>query len=56
MDHPTLPLRHVLATMAYRMRPIFEAAADARKFGHIRVSPDSRTACEILAHMADLLD
>ncbi|MDQ3674646.1 MAG: hypothetical protein M3365_09760 [Gemmatimonadota bacterium] len=47
-------LRHALATVAYRGA---KACRDApRDFADTRLTPDSRTAREILAHIGDLYD
>ena len=47
-------LRHTLATLAYRGgKAIRDVPAD---FGAFRLSDESRSASEILAHIGDLLD
>jgi hypothetical protein len=47
-------LRHALATLAYRAGKVLrDAPADFRTFAP---APGSRTAGQILAHMADLMD
>lgn len=49
-----LPLRHALATLAYRAaKPLRDAPAD---FSSFRAAPGSRSAGEILAHLGDLMD
>ena len=49
-----LPLRHALATIAYRG---VKAVQDAPpEFAGFRASPGSRTPLEILAHIGDLFD
>lgn len=49
-----LPLRHAVATLAYRAaKPLRNAPAD---FSSFRAAPASRSAGEILAHLGDLLD
>ncbi len=54
-DHPdAVPLRHALATLAYRAaKPLRDAPPD---FSNFRAAPDSRSAGEILAHLGDLMD
>ena len=47
-------LRHTCATLAYRAAKATRGASPA--FGDFKASPTSRTPCEILAHMGDLLD
>jgi len=49
-----LPLRHTLATLAYRAAKALRDAPPG--FGAFRPSPGSRSAVEILAHMGDLCD
>jgi hypothetical protein len=50
---PTLPLRHTLATLAYRATRALEGAPpEFADFGH--GSP--KTPVQILAHMGDLMD
>lgn len=47
-------LRHTLATLSYRAgKAVRNAPAD---FSGIRTGPESRSAGEVLAHMADLMD
>jgi len=47
-------LRHTLATLAYRAeKPLRDAPPD---FAALSVGPGSRTAGEIVAHMADLIE
>jgi hypothetical protein len=49
-----LPLRHALATLAYRAaKPLRNAPPE---FSSFRAAPGSRSAGEILAHLGDLLD
>ena len=51
---PELPLRHVLATLAYRAaKALRDAPPD---FSAFRPAAGSRSAGEILAHLGDLLD
>jgi hypothetical protein len=53
-DAGALPLRHALATLAYRAaKPLRDAPPD---FSGFRAAPGSRSAGEILAHLGDLLD
>ena len=55
-DDPTtrLFLRHALATLAYRAGKVVRGTPPA--FGQFRVTPDSRSCVEVLAHMGDLMD
>lgn len=53
-DQPDLPLRHVLATLAYRAAKTMRDAPP--EFSGFRPAPGSRSAGEILAHLGDLLD
>jgi hypothetical protein len=56
MDRPsdvTVTLRHALATLAYRAAKVLR---DAPRFGDVRAAPSTRTAVQIVAHMADLLE
>ena len=54
MTDPILPLRHTVATLAYRAA---KATRDAPAgFAEFRAGPKSRSAGQILAHMCDLLD
>lgn len=46
-------LRHTVATLAYRAGKVLRDAPAG--FGDVRVSPVSRSAVEILAHMVDLM-
>jgi len=47
-------LRHTLATLSYRAgKAVRNAPVD---FSGIRTGPESRSAGEVLAHMADLMD
>lgn len=49
-----LPLRHAVATLAYRAaKPLRNVPAE---FSSFRAAPGSRSAGEILAHLGDLLD
>ena len=53
-DHWRHPLRHTLATLAYRAE---KALRDApREFADFRLSPSTRTPVEIVSHLADLMD
>jgi hypothetical protein len=47
-------LRHTVATLAYRCSRALDGAP--AEFGEFRISPKTRTPCEILAHMGDLFD
>src|SRR5260370_24337882 len=49
-----LPLRHTVATLAYRAAKAFRRAPP--DFSGFRVAKGSRSAGEILAHMGDLPD
>jgi hypothetical protein len=49
-----LILRHLLATLAYRAGKAVRGTPAA--YADCRLSPDSRTPAEILAHMGDLMD
>ena len=55
-DDPTtrLFLRHTLATLAYRAGKTMRGAPEA--FGAYRVTPESPSSLEIVAHMGDLMD
>ncbi len=55
-DDPTtrLMLRHALATLAYRAGKAVRGTPET--FGNYRVTPESRSPREILAHMGDLMD
>jgi hypothetical protein len=54
MKTDSLPLRHTLATLAYRGgKTLRGAPARVAKF---RASPTTRTPAEILAHIGDLLE
>jgi hypothetical protein len=46
-------LRHTVATLAYRAEKVLRDVPDG--FPGVRVSPESRSALEILSHMGDLL-
>jgi hypothetical protein len=53
-ENPRELLRHTLATVAYRARkPLDDAPPE---FSGFRLSPGSRSAGEILAHLGDLYD
>jgi hypothetical protein len=47
-------LRHTVATLAYRAEKVLRDPPDG--FADVRLSPTSRTALEVLAHMGDLLE
>jgi len=47
-------LRHALATLAYRAAKMLRASPPG--FEHFRAAPTTRTAVQIVAHMADLLE
>jgi hypothetical protein len=49
-----LPLRHALATLAYRGGKAVRGAP--KSFATFKASPTTRTPGEILAHIGDLLD
>lgn len=49
-----LLLRHALATIAYRAGKAVRGTPDA--YAQYRVTPDSKSPVEILAHMGDLMD
>ena len=49
-----LPLRHTVATLAYRAAKALRRAP--LEFSGFRAAKGSRSAGEILAHMGDLLD
>jgi hypothetical protein len=49
-----LPLRHALATLAYRATKVIHGAPS--NFSGFRLAEGSRSAGEILAHMCDLMD
>lgn len=48
------PLRHALATLAYRAAKAVRGAPEG--FAGFQASPTTRTPAEILAHMGDLMD
>lgn len=50
----TLPLRHTVATLAYRAGKALRGAPS--EFAGFRAAPGVRTPAEILAHMGDLFD
>jgi hypothetical protein len=54
MRNDQLPLRHALATLAYRAAKALRDAPE--DFADFRPGTGSRSAGEILAHMCDLLD
>ena len=54
MDGELVMLRHTLASLAYRAAKALRGAPP--EFSGFRAAPDSRSAGEILAHMADLFD
>jgi hypothetical protein len=54
MDQKQALLRHTVATLAYRGAKVLRGTPDG--FGSTRVCATSRSAVEIVAHMADLLD
>jgi hypothetical protein len=54
-EEAELPLlRHTLATVAYRGAKVLRDVPP--DFAGLRISPTSRTPCEILAHIGDLLE
>lgn len=53
-NNKNLPLRHVLATLAYRASKAVRNAPSG--FSTVRAGKGSRTAGQILAHMGDLVD
>src|SRR5215210_2993717 len=46
-------LRHAVATLAYRAAKVLR---NAPRFGDVRAAPSTRTASQLVAHMADLLE
>ncbi len=54
MTDPPIPLRHVLATIAYRGAKALRGAPP--EFATFKASPTTRTPVEILAHIGDLMD
>jgi hypothetical protein len=48
------PLRHTLATLAYRAEKALRDAPP--EFAEFRLSPSTRTPVEIVSHLADLMD
>jgi hypothetical protein len=50
----SVPLRHTLATLAYRAGKILRGAPPG--FENFSAAPETRTPVQILAHMGDLLD
>jgi hypothetical protein len=53
MDAPPIPLRHVVATIAYRGAKALRGAPP--EFADFKASPTTRTPVEILAHIGDLM-
>ncbi len=53
-DPARLLIRHTLATLAYRAAKAIRGAPD--EFATFRISAETRTPGEILAHMGDLID
>jgi hypothetical protein len=51
---PTISLRHVIATLAYRAAKTLRAAP--KEFANFRAASTTRSAVEIVAHMADLIE
>jgi len=47
-------LRHAVATLAYRAGKAVREAPEA--FGALRIAETSRTPCEILGHISDLME
>lgn len=47
-------LRHTVATLAYRAEKVLRDVPEG--FADFKLSPVSRTALEILAHLADLME
>jgi hypothetical protein len=47
-------LRHTVATLGYRAEKVLREVPDG--FADFRLSPNGRTALEILGHMADLME
>jgi hypothetical protein len=54
MNSMNLPVRHVLATLAYRLGKVVRHAPP--EFCDFRIYESSRTPGQILAHMGDLMD
>jgi hypothetical protein len=54
MDDKRQLLRHALATLAYRARKVVDGSP--AHFGEVRACESGRSAVEILAHMADLMN
>ena len=54
MSEPHIPLRHVVATIAYRGAKALRGAPP--EFANFKASPTTRTPVEILAHIGDLMD
>jgi hypothetical protein len=52
--HADLPLRHAVATLAYRGGKVVRKAPE--EFSEFRAGEGSRSAGQILAHVCDLLD
>src|SRR5512132_157248 len=53
MNAPPIPLRHVIATIAYRGAKALRGAPPT--FADYKASPTTRTPVEILAHIGDLM-
>ncbi|MQA89391.1 MAG: hypothetical protein GEU90_04020 [Gemmatimonas sp.] len=53
-DPKSVPLRHTLATLAYRASKVLRDAP--QEFADFRVGTTTRTPLAILAHMGDLMD
>jgi len=47
-------LRHAVATLAYRAGKAVREAPEA--FGELKISDTSRTPCEVLGHISDLME
>jgi len=55
LDNSDIPLlRHTLATLAYRTAKTLRGAPSG--FENFRAAPSTRTAIQIVAHMADLME
>jgi hypothetical protein len=53
-DSAKAMLRHTVATLAYRAEKVLREVPDG--FPEFRLSPNGRTALEILGHMGDLME
>jgi len=53
MNAPPIPLRHVIATIAYRGAKALRGAPPT--FADFKASPTTRTPVEIVAHLGDLM-